>query len=93
MTPKQQYCAYLAAFLSLIGTGGLLGYAVEPRIFVVPVLVAFCVVAIWTIAFSCRKCGTPYLYEIKGGVIFPKFLPKKCRQCGWPTNLRYVEKD
>jgi len=89
MTPRKQYFVSLAAFLFAVGACALLGHVTGSRFFVFPLLVAFFVFTIWNLAFCCRKCGTPYLYEFKGHFMFPTVLPKKCRTCGWPTNQRY----
>lgn len=89
MTPKKQHFASLAAFFFVIGTCSLLGYVTGSRILIFPFLIAAFVYAIWNLAFSCPKCGAPYLYEFKGPFIFPKTFPKRCRACGWPTNQRY----
>lgn len=89
MTPRKQHYAALVTLLSLVGMCGLLGYVTQSRIFILPVLVALLAYAIWNIAFSCPKCGTPYLYEFKGIFIVPTGFPKRCRGCGWPTNQRY----
>jgi len=50
------------------------------------VLVSVVAYAIFNLAFSCPKCGTPYLYEMKGPVVIPTSFPKHCRNCGLPTN-------
>jgi len=93
MTPKKEHYVAMAALLLAMGACGLLGYLTRSRFFILPALVAALVYSLWNLAFSCRKCGTPYLYVFKGMAIFPARFPKQCRKCGWPTNQRYGDKD
>ena len=48
-------------------------------------MVAALAYGIWTYAFACPKCSTPYLVEMKGVVAYPRRLPRKCRVCGHPV--------
>ena len=43
--------------------------------------------AFWALCFSCPRCGTPFLWEIRNHTKVARLFPLKvCAQCGLPTN-------
>lgn len=92
MTPKRKHYISVVGILSMLALSGLSGYITGSKVFIFPALLSIFVYAIWNLAFSCKKCGNPYLYEFKGFSIVPKTFPSRCRNCGWPTNVEYSNK-
>jgi len=48
-------------------------------------MVAGLAYGIWMYTFACPKCSTPYLVELDGLVAYPRWLPRKCRNCDHPV--------
>jgi hypothetical protein len=47
---------------------------------------------LWALVFSCPRCGTPYLWEIRGHRRIGRFFPRRtCTVCGQPTDKPYVK--
>jgi len=60
--------------------------------FVFPIVLTLFGFALWRAQFACPRCGTPYLYGIKGGFfVFPSGLGNKCGKCGWPTDQVFAK--
>lgn len=77
----------MGLFFAALATIGSLGAFTQNKIFVFPALAVFLAYAIWSLIFSCPKCGTPYLYIMKGIAIIPTGFPSSCKKCGLGTDI------
>lgn len=70
----------------VLANGFSVGFAVVPAV-VVSVGYMF-----WALAFSCPKCSSPLLWEVKGGRKIVRLIPAgKCSKCGKSRSESYVK--
>ncbi len=82
MSNKSKY--HLALTVLVVACVALIGMAVTLNnpAWIVPVPISLFAFGLWGNTLRCTNCGTPYLFEIKGGVTIPKTFPEHCRKCG-----------
>ena len=78
--------AYGASILLALG---ILAFVTRSGLVLAPAVAAGLTYSIWRMNFSCPRCGTPFLYDMRGPFMVPRLLGDRCRRCGLATDADY----
>jgi cytochrome b subunit of formate dehydrogenase len=94
MTPRRKcVVAWALLFFFLIVVAGMvMNFKFPAWIANLSGIGSIFVFILWVLVFSCPRCGTPYLWEIRGHRRIGRFFPRRtCTVCGQPTDKPYVK--
>lgn len=93
MTSRQKGIAalILVLFFVIAVPTVVLSLHLPEAIAIASAIISAVVFMVWSFIFSCPRCGTPFLWEIRGHTKIVRLIPlKRCRQCGLHTDEPYV---
>jgi DNA-directed RNA polymerase subunit RPC12/RpoP len=79
---KTKYHLWLVLLVTFCALAGGIAIGLNDPMWAISIPVAVVVFGVWGHTLRCMRCSTPYLHEMKDGLLIPKTFPERCRKCG-----------
>lgn len=86
MSPRRKFYTIFFGFWIAWLTCAYLAGARKVGAMVPVMLILMIAFGVWNAVFRCPRCGTPYLYFFVGPFVVPRWMPKACKKCSWPSD-------